>query len=235
MSNQTCRFICLITAIAMQIACSFARAQEQPYPDVSAKQLDAIREALQCPSATNEVGKTGCEILAEFTTAGAPQPQLLKESNGLNGRRWLGVTVVIGGPNTAGKEVRRPWPYFNLIALGARYSDNFHQKLWYENGYAPIYIWPTRDQEIALIEQAALALLDDRVDKTNPAVRFASRTDLEFGPVRASTDKSLLLGDETTYLRQRDATLYLIEIGSQSGVEPNYWLSRVAIGHLLER
>lgn len=221
--------------IAISAQASVAEAEEEPFADVTVENLSAIREKLGCQKIADTTAKLGCTILKEFSDAGKPDPQLLKKSNRLSGRRWVGLTVVSGEVNVDGREFPRKSPYTNLIVLGARYSSNFHQKISFENGYAPMYIWPMRAEEVTHIQNASNALLQNEIDEDNLAIQFARSVEMKFSPVRESTGQSLLIGNRSTFLRQRDKTLYVFEIGTSKSGNAKFWLSRIDLNHELSR
>ena len=227
------KYVLYLILFALCAPVSVVEAEEEQLADVSVENLSAIREKLDCQKTADTAAKLGCTILKEFSDAGKPDPRLLKESNRGSGRRWVGVTVVSGEVNLDGKEFPRKSPYINLIVLGARYSNNFHRKISFENGYAPMYIWPTRAEEVKYIQHASEALLRDEIDEDNLAIQFARSVEMKFSPVRESTGKSLLLGNRGTFLRQRDKTLYLFEIGTSKSGSSKLWLSRIDLNHEL--
>lgn len=227
------KYVLYLILFALCAPVSVVEAEEEQLADVSVENLSAIREKLGCKKTADTTAKLGCTILKEFSDAEKPDPRLLKESNQLSGRRWVGVTVVSGETNLDGQEFPRKSPYINLIVLGARYSSNFHQKISFENGYAPMYIWPTRVEEVKHIQHASKALLQNEIDEDNLAIRFARSVEIKFSPARESTGKSILIGNRSTFLRQRDKTLYVFEIGASKSGTSKFWLSRIDLNHEL--
>lgn len=208
-----------------------AQAEDVPLFDITSKELATIQTTIGCLKPKSHITELGCKIIDAFSTAETPDQKILKDSTSLDGRRWLGITVVWGGPKKG--EFRQSSPYFNLLILGTRYSTNFHQKISFENGYSPTYIWSTRNQEVDLINKAIVSLERNQIDRSNPAVQFAEKNRLSFYPVKTSQGKSLLLGATTKFLRQKDKTLYLVEIGVDEEGKIKYWLSMISLDNLL--
>jgi len=216
-----------MTVLLVVVVVVPVQAQKSTLPDIRTQQLAEITSTLGCSKPATPAARAGCAIAREFADAGKPDDHVLKDSSELKGRRWLGVTVVWGEPDLGAKEVRRSSPYLNLFLLGARYSDNFHQQVSFTNGYAPTHIAPTAEDEVPVVNSAVQALLNGKLDKTNAAVRFAQATELKFVPVQESSGKSLILGGTRTFLRQRNATLYMIDLPTSG--KPKYRLSTLQL------
>jgi hypothetical protein len=87
---------------------------------------------------------------------------------------------------------------------------------------------------VAMIEQAGKALAGNGLDHAGPAASFARQLDLTFQATLPSTVTSMLLGDESRFLRQKGDVLYMIELGSsREGVE-KYYLSRIHLTALIK-
>ena len=232
MGNFMKYVLCLVLAAVSALAPVIGAEGEQ-LPDIPAEGIFDIREKLDCQKTADVVAKLGCTILKEFSNAGKPDLRILKESNRGDGRRWVGVTVVFGDVNLAGKEFPQKSPYINLLVFGTRFSSNFHRKISFENGYAPMYIWPSRAEEVMQIQRVSEALLRNEIDEDSPAIKFARSVEMKFSPARESTGVSLLLGNKGTYLRQTDKTLYIIELGASKRGISKFWLSRIYLTHEL--
>ena len=210
------------------------RAEQPPSLDISAATLALIGNELGCKNAAAPNAAVGCEILSQFSAAARPDPAVLKESSGPAGRRWMGVTIVSDKSSNPREGFESTSPYLNLIVLGARYSGNFHKKMYFENGYGYSYIWPTNKRQVAMIEQASSALASTELDQGGPAASFARQLDLKFQAALPSAGTSMLLGDESRFLRQKGDVLYMIELGSSKEGVDKYYLSRIHLTALMK-
>jgi hypothetical protein len=224
----------ILLAVGLAGIVSSAHAQEADIPDISATTLSAIGRELECGRPASPNGILGCEILAQFSAAGSPDPDVLKTSSGAGGRRWMGVTVISDKSSQPRGAFQSGSPFQVLVVLGARSSSNFHKKLYFENGYGYSYIWPQNTRQVAMIESAVSALLQGRLDQDNAVMPFARQVDLQINPVRPSTGKSLLLGAPSLFLRQSGNNLYMIELGSSKEREI-FYLSRIWLDALINR
>ena len=71
-----------------------SHAQESDIPDISAEALSSIGRELECGRTTAPNAVLGCEILAQFSAAGSPDPKNFKTSAVAGSRRWIGVTII---------------------------------------------------------------------------------------------------------------------------------------------
>lgn len=222
----------IVSGLLMAGILGSSYAQEAPLADIGADALSAIGRELECarPAAPNAI--LGCEILAQFGAAGRPDPELLKASSAVEGRRWLGVTIIADKSSQPREGFASRSPFRALVVLGARYSSNFHKKMYFENGYGYSYIWPQNARQVTMIESAAKSLLRGALDQTSAVMPFARQVELQIGPARPSTGKSLLLGAPYLFLRQSGSTLYMIELGSSAETD-KYYLSRIGIDALI--
>lgn len=203
-------------------------------PDLTPTQHTDIERALHCAAAKAEESRLGCRLLAAFAQAKAPDQALFKQATPLRGRRWLGVTVVVG------HEAKREWmredetPRWNAFVFGVRYSGNFHTKVHYPNGVAPTYIWPTSESEAVLIRQAVNELLANKqVLQTHPLAAFARDTELGFSEVVPTQGSSWLVGGADTFVRQQGDDVYVVEIGGRDADHPKYWVSHISLRNQL--
>lgn len=135
-----------------------SHAQETSIPDISAETLSLISSELECDRTALPNGMLGCEILAQFSAANSPDPELLKTSSGAGDRRWIGVTVISDKSRQPREAFQSRSPFQVLVVLGARYSSNFHKKLYFGNGYGYSYMWPSNMKQVAMIKSAGNAL-----------------------------------------------------------------------------
>lgn len=212
---------------------SLSHAQETSIPDISATTLSTISRELECDQTALPNGMLGCEILAQFSAANSPNPEVLKSSSGAGGKRWLGVTVISDKSSQPREAFQSSSPFQVLVVLGARYSNNFHKKLYFGNGYGYSYIWPTNMRQVAMIESAGNALLQGRLEQDNAVVPFARQADLQINSIRPSTGKSLLLGHPDLFLRQSGNNLYMIELGSSKEGD-KFYLSRISLNTVIQ-
>lgn len=210
-----------------------AHAQEPAVADISADTLSVIGRELECKRPRTPNAVLGCEILSQFSAAGSPDPALLKASSAAGGRRWLGVTVISDKSAQPREGFQSSSPSQALVVLGARSSDNFHKKLYFESGYGYSYIWPQNARQAAMIASAAKSLVHGDVDQNSAVMPFARQVDLQIDPARASTGKSLMLGAPHLLLRQSGNNLYMIELGS-SKERDKYYLSRIQLDALIK-
>lgn len=204
-------------------------ASSDALADIQPKDIELIQKQLVCHKPATPAANTGCSIVKEFISATRPDDSVLKEKTPIKGQRWLGITVNTAKPAAEREEYTRPYPYINLVILARQHSDNFHEKIYFPNGMSATYIWPTREQEVKLIEDAAEKLQNQIVDTKNPAVAFAETVEHEFEPLQQSAATSVLLGNPNRFLRQSGDTLYLIEKEELEGSGINYLLSRVSL------
>ncbi len=71
-----------------------------------------------------------------------------------------------------------------------------------------------------MIESAVQSLLAGQVDTDNPAISFARQVELAYRPTEESGNKSWHIAD--VFIRQREDTLYLLELGPQQDGAPKY-------------
>jgi hypothetical protein len=209
-----------------------SHAQDTAIPDIGTDVLSDIAREIECgrPNAPNAI--LGCEILAQFSAAGSPDPGVLKTSSPTGGRRWIGVTVISDKSRLPRESFQSRSPFQVLVVLGARYSGNFHKKMYFENGYGYSYIWPHNARQVAMIDSAAAALLQGQLDQDNVVMPFARQLDLRIESTRPSTGKSLMIGGPHLFLRQSGGDLYMIELGS-SEERAKYYLSRIRLDALI--
>jgi hypothetical protein len=83
-----------LLALGCSAVVGLSHAQETTIPDIGTDVLSDIARELECgrPAAANAI--LGCEILAQFSAAGSPDPGVLKTSSATGGSRWIGVTVI---------------------------------------------------------------------------------------------------------------------------------------------
>jgi hypothetical protein len=208
-------------------------AQANDQPDISAETLSTIGHELECGHPTVQNAILGCEILAQFSAAGIPDPKAFKASAAAGSRRWIGVTVISDKSGRPREAFQSRSPFQVLVVLGERYTSNLHKKLYFENGYGYSYIWPQNAPQLALIESAAETLLRGELDQNSAVVPFAKQIDLRIDPARPSTGKSLILGELPLFLRQSGSTIYMIELGS-SKERDKYYLSRIHLDALIK-
>ena len=142
MQKRTRMYARVLLALASSAIAGLSHAQETAIPDIGLDVLSNIARELECgrPAAPNAI--LGCEILAQFSAAGSPDPEVLKTSSGAGGRRWMEVTVISDKSRQPRESFQSSSPFQVLVVPGARYSSNFHQKLYVENGDGYSYIWP---------------------------------------------------------------------------------------------
>ena len=223
----------ILLAVGIAGSAALSHAQEPNIPDISATTLSTIGSELACGRPASPHGILGCEILAQFAAAGSPDPEVLKTSSAAGGRRWMGVTVISDKSSQPREAFQSRSPFQVLVVLGARYSSNFHKKLYFENGYGYSYIWPQNARQVAMIESATSNLFQGRLDQENAVMPFARQVDLQINATRPSTGKSLMLGGPHLFLRQSGNHLYMIECGSSKEGD-KYYLSRIRLDALIK-
>lgn len=223
----------ILLALALGGYLGISHAQEADIPDISANTLSVIGRELSCgrPASSNAI--LGCEILAQFSAAGSPDPDVLKKSKAAGGMRWLGLTIISDKSSKPREGFQSSSPFQALVVLGARFSDNFHKRLYFENGYGYSYIWPQNARQAGMIASAAKSLVRGQLDEDSAVMPFARQVDLQIQPSRPSTGKSLMLGAPYLFLRQSGSTLYMIELGS-SAEKDKYYLSRIRLDALVQ-
>lgn len=202
-----------------------AQAQTPVEADVTPATLATIADELGCKKAVKREAIAGCAILAEFALAGTPDSAILKADGGLKGKRLLGRTIVSDRSDKPTFAFKATTPFEVLMVLGSRYSANFHRKMYFAEGFGYAYIWAVNERQEAMIAQASKDLQQGVVGADSAPATFARRYDLEFLPTRASTGKSVFIGDGTM-LRQRGNMLYVLGIGESRGGTPIYYLSQ---------
>jgi hypothetical protein len=215
----------LMMSVLLAASCAGAMAQDSTEPDITAAMLAAISADLDCKKAAKAEALFGCSILAGFAQADAPDPAIVKANAGLNGRRWLGRTVVSDKSSKPTFAFSATTPFEVLIVLGARNSTNFHQKVNFSQGFGYAYIWPTSERQEVMIADAVRSLGNGEVPADSKPAAFASNYAIEFSPPRISSGKSLFIG-ERIWLRQRGNVLYGIEVGHSKEDTPIYYLSQ---------
>jgi hypothetical protein len=224
----------LFATVALFSLASLAHADKPAIADISSRTLSSISQELGCGVVEQSNVKLGCSILTEFIAANHLGPDILMDSSGIKGRRWLGVTIISDNSKNPREGFQGSSPYLGMIILGARYSGNFHQKIHYSNGYSPTYFWPTSTKQATLIEQASTELISGRMIGDHPVVTYAKQIDLQFSEVQTTTGKSQKLEGSDVFLRQNKKTIYVIEIGENKEGMQKYYLSRVRLDSQLD-
>lgn len=233
MQNRNRINACILSAFGLTGVFGLSQAQEADIPDIRPDVLSTIGRELECgrPKVKNAI--LGCAILAEFSVASSPDPEVLKAGSTSGGRRWIGITVISDKSSQPHEGLQGSSPFQTLVVLAARYSTNFHKKLYFENGVGYSYIWPQDSREVTMIDLAAKALLHGSIDTNNPVIPFAQQVNLRIDPTRPSTGKSLMLGAPYLFMRQRGNYLYMIEVGSSKETD-KYYLSRIRLNALIK-
>lgn len=200
-------------------------------PDLSAAQHQELQRALGCGVAEGEVNVLGCELLATFMMAKAPDEKLFKTDAGSGGRRWLGFSVVVGHASEGEwGVVDERLPRLNAHVLGLRYSRNFHEKIHFPNGASPTYVWPQSQKQGLLIQQAVDEMrAAQSLPATNPLMKFGKVVNLNYSAVHPTQGQSVKIGEASLFMRQQGNDLYVVELGGKDEDHPKYWITRVSL------
>jgi hypothetical protein len=205
-------------------------------PDLSATQRADVEHALQCKQPKTTAALQGCAWLAAFAKAQAPDPALFSRSTSMGGLRWLGLAVV------AGHASEREWMAdgdavrWNALVLGARFTSDFHRKIYFPSGVSVTYVWPNSEAESALVQQVVDAELAGRLPQAgHPLLSFASSTTLEYAETMPTSGPSLKLVDARTFVRQQGDDVYIVQIGGRDAAHPKFWVSHVSVRRALQQ
>jgi hypothetical protein len=205
-------------------------------PDLSATQRADVEHALQCKQPKSPAARKGCAWLAAFAQAQEPDPALFNRQTSMGGLRWLGLAVVVGHASEREWMADGDAARWNALVLGARFTSDFHRKIYFPNGVSVTYVWPNSEEESALVQQVVGAELAGRLPQAgHPLLSFASSTTLEYAETMPTSGPSLKLVDARTFIRQQGDDVYIVQIGGRDAAHPKYWVSHVSVQRVFQR